>query len=60
MRGTSDLEIGSLVALTPEDPVPHDHPIRRIKPLPARVGDHELKFDPTGISGSVPEGKKGK
>ena len=60
MRGTSDLEIERLAALTPEDVVPHDNPVRRIKPLAARVGDHELKFDPTSISRSVPEGKKGK
>ena len=33
MRGTSDQQIESLVALTPEDLVPHEHPIRRIKPL---------------------------
>lgn len=40
--------------------VPHGHAVRRIKPLAARVGDHKLKFDPTSISRSVPEGKKGK
>ena len=33
MRGTSDQQIESLVALTPEDLVPQEHPIRRIKPL---------------------------
>ena len=33
MRGTSDQQIESLVKLTPEDLVPHEHPIRRIKPL---------------------------
>ena len=60
MRGTFDLEIESLVALTPKDLVPHGHAGRRIKPLAARFGDHELKFDPTSISRSVPEGKKGK
>ena len=37
MRGTSDQQIESLVALTPEDLVPHGHPIRRIKPLADRV-----------------------
>ena len=37
MRGTSDLQIESLVALTPEDLVPQEHPIRRIKPLADRV-----------------------
>ena len=37
MRGTSDQQIESLVALTPEDLVPHEHPIRRIKPLADRV-----------------------
>ena len=37
MRGTSDQQIESLVALTPEDLVPHEHPIRRIKPLAERV-----------------------
>ena len=37
MRGTSDQQIGSLVALTPEDLVPQEHPIRRIKPLADRV-----------------------
>ena len=33
MRGTSDKQIESLVALTPEDLVPQEHPIRRTKPL---------------------------
>ena len=33
MRGTSDQQIESLVALTPEDLVPQEHPIRRTKPL---------------------------
>ena len=37
MRGTSDQQIESLVALTPEDLVPQGHPIRRIKPLADRV-----------------------
>ena len=37
MRGTSDQQIESLVALTPEDLVPPGHPIRRIKPLADRV-----------------------
>ena len=37
MRGTSDQQIESLVALTPEDLGPHEHPIRRIKPLADRV-----------------------
>ena len=37
MRGTSDQQIESLVALTPEDLVPHAHPIRRIKSLADRV-----------------------
>ena len=37
MRGTSDQQIESLVALTPEDLVPQEHPIRRIKPLAGRV-----------------------
>ena len=37
MRGTSDQQIESLVALTPEDLVPEGHPIRRIKPLADRV-----------------------
>ena len=37
MRGTSDQQIESLVTLTPEDLVPHEHPIRRIKPLADRV-----------------------
>ena len=37
MRGTSDQQIESLVALTPEDLVPQEHPIRRIKPLAERV-----------------------
>ena len=37
MRGTSDQQIENLVALTPEDLVPHGHPIRRIKPLADRV-----------------------
>ena len=37
MRGTSDQQIESLVALTPEDLVPQEHPIRRIKPLADRV-----------------------
>ena len=39
MRGTSDQQIESLVALTPEDLVPQEHPIRRIKPL----ADHVLQ-----------------
>ena len=37
MRDTSDQQIESLVALTPEDLGPHEHPIRRIKPLADRV-----------------------
>ena len=37
MRGTSDQQIESLVALSPEDLVPQGHPIRRIKPLADRV-----------------------
>ncbi len=37
MRGTSGQQIESLVALTPEDLVPQEHPIRRIKPLADRV-----------------------
>ena len=38
MRGTSDQQIESLVALTPEDCRSlHEHPIRRIKPLAERV-----------------------
>ena len=37
MRGTSDQQIESLVALTPEDLVPQEHPIQRIKPLADRV-----------------------
>ena len=37
MRGTSDQQIESLVTLTPEDLVPHEHPIRRIKRLADRV-----------------------
>ena len=37
MRGTSDQQIESLVALTPEDLIPQEHPIRRIKPLAERV-----------------------
>ena len=37
MRGTSDQQIESLVALTPEDLVPQEHPIRRIKPPADRV-----------------------
>ena len=37
MRGTSDQQIQSLVALSPEDLVPEGHPIRRIKPLADRV-----------------------
>ena len=37
MRGTSDQQIESLVALTPEDLFPQEHPIRRIKPLADRV-----------------------
>ena len=31
MRGTSDQQIESLVALTPEDLVPHEHAIQWIK-----------------------------
>ena len=37
MRGRSDQQIESLVALTPEDLVPQEHPIWRIKPLADRV-----------------------
>ena len=37
MRGTSDQQIESLVALTLEDLVPQEHPIRRIKPLADRA-----------------------
>ena len=37
MRGTSDQQIESLVTLTPEDLVPQEHPIRRIKPLADQV-----------------------
>ena len=37
MRGTSDQQIESLVVLTPEDIVPQEHPIRRIKPLADQV-----------------------
>ena len=37
MRGTSDQQIESLVALTPEDLVPQEHPIRRIKLLADQV-----------------------
>ena len=37
MRVTSDQQIESLVALTPEELVPQEHPIRRIKPLADRV-----------------------
>ena len=37
MRGTSDQQIESLVALTPEDLVPQEHPMRRIKPPADRV-----------------------
>ena len=37
MRGRSDQQIESLVALSPEDLVPQEHPIRRIKPLADRV-----------------------
>ena len=37
MRRTSDQQIESLVAPTPEDLVPHEYPIRRIKPLADRV-----------------------
>ena len=37
MRDTSDQQIESLVALTPEDLLPQEHPIRRIKPLADRV-----------------------
>ena len=37
MRGISNQQIESLVALTPEDLVPQEHPIRRIKPLADRV-----------------------
>ena len=37
MRGTSDQQIESLVVLSPEDLVPQEHPIRRIKPLADRV-----------------------
>ena len=33
MCGTSDQQIESLVALTLEDLLPQEHPIRRIKPL---------------------------
>ena len=37
MRGKSDQQIESLLALTPEDLAPREHPIRRIKPLADRV-----------------------
>ena len=37
MRDTSGQQIESLVALTPEDLGPHEHPIRRIEPLADRV-----------------------
>ena len=37
MRGTSHQQIESLVVLSPEDLVPQEHPIRRIKPLADRV-----------------------
>ena len=37
MRGTTDEQIESLIALTPDDLVPQGHPIRRIKPLAERV-----------------------
>jgi len=37
MRGTSEQQIESLIALTPEDLVPAGHPIRRIKPLADRA-----------------------
>ena len=37
MRGASEQQIESLIALTPEDLVPRDHPIRRIKPLAERA-----------------------
>ena len=33
MRGRLDNQVDMLVALTPEDLVPRDHPIRRIKPI---------------------------
>lgn len=37
MRGTSEQQIESMIALTPEDLVPREHPIRRIKPLADRA-----------------------
>ena len=37
MRGTSHQQIESLVVLSPENLVPQEHPIRRIKPLADRV-----------------------
>jgi transposase len=37
MRGASEQQIESLIALVPEDLVPRDHPIRRIKPLADRA-----------------------
>lgn len=37
MRGTSEQQIESLIALTPDDLVPQDHPVRRIKPLAERA-----------------------
>ena len=37
MRGTSEQQIESLVALTPECLVPQEHPIWPIKPLADRV-----------------------
>jgi transposase len=37
MRGASEQQIESMIALTPEDLVPRDHPIRRIKPLADRA-----------------------
>ena len=36
MRGTSDQHVESLVALIPEDLVPHEHPIRRSKQMADR------------------------
>ena len=36
MRGTSDRQIESLIALTPENSFAQEHPIRRIKPLAGR------------------------
>ena len=55
VRGTPDPQLAMLTSLSPEDLIPVDHPIRRIrKVVDAVLGDLDGEFDAMYATGGRP------